>query len=80
MEKPMNLVTRKDYEAALQVQSAANLRAVLRSMTDIADRADRHDHPVLRLFAEQVMFLTGGMGDHTSYAAAYHIVTSHLGD
>ncbi len=69
------MITKQDYESALQVQSASNLRAVLRSMTDIADRADRHDHPVLRLFAEQVIFLTGGMGDPDSYRVAYDTVT-----
>ena len=74
-----NIITRKDYESALQVQSACNLSAILRSMTDIADRSDGHfGHPVLRLFAEQVMFLTGGIGDQVSYAYAYDIVTSHL--
>lgn len=76
----MNIITRKDYEDALQVQSACNLRAVLRSMTDVADRADRHDHPVLRLYAEQVISLTGGMGDQASYGRAYDIVNSFLGE
>lgn len=73
------MITHKDYQSALQVQDAPNLRAILRLMTDIADRADGHfGHPVLRLFAEQVIFLTGGVGDQASYGRAYEIVTSHL--
>lgn len=63
--------TRKDYADAMGVQSACNLRGILRSMTEIADRLPP-DHPVLRLFAEQVMYLTGGAyGESTSYTAAY---------
>lgn len=75
------MITPKDYDSALHVQSAPNLRAILRSMTDIADRSDGcFGHPVLRMYAEQVMFLTGGMGDQASYGRAYDIVTSHLSE
>jgi hypothetical protein len=72
------MITPKDYQSAIQVQSACNLRAILRSMADIADRSDGcFGHPVLRMYAEQVMFLTGGMGDQASYNRAYDIVTCH---
>lgn len=73
------MLTKYDHEMALNVQTACNLRAVLRSMTDIADRCGgRWDNPVLRMYAEQVIFLTGGIGDLASYREAYDAVEQRL--
>jgi hypothetical protein len=64
----------RDYQAALDVQSACNLSGVVRSFADIMpkiwDEARKqgkgtewvNNHPICRLFAEQIAFLAGGMG------------------
>ena len=66
-----------DYEAAMNVQSAPNLRGILRSMVELADKYPPN-HPILRLFAEQVIFLTGGYGDQKSYSKAYDAVEEEI--
>lgn len=72
-------VTPVDYQVALNVQSASNLSAVVyswsRIMENICREAQRlnegtqwkNEHPINRLFAEQVMHLTGGC----EYSKAY---------
>ena len=61
----MNL-TAKDYQTALDVQSACNLSGVIFSFAHIMEKIcedvkgtdDRNNHVICRLFAEQIMFLT----------------------
>lgn len=64
----------REYQKALDVQSACNLTGVLHSMLDAAQKVRAEggtwDHPVLRLYAEQVSFLTGG-SSMESYQQAY---------
>lgn len=69
-------------QSALDVQTACNLSGVARSFAEVmaalralpectgTDWANRH--PVARLYAEQIVHLTGaGMGDADSYIHAY---------
>ena len=66
-----------DFKMAMDVQSACNLKGVLRSMVEMADKYPPH-HPILRLFAEQVIFLAGGHGDAHTYAKAYQAIYDQL--
>ena len=64
----------REYQKALDVQSACNLRGVLHSMLEVAQKVREEggtwDHPILRMYAEQVSFLTGGTSME-SYQHAY---------
>jgi hypothetical protein len=59
-------LTAKDYQTALDVQSACNLSGVVFSFAHIMEKIcedvkgtdDRNNHAICRLFAEQIMFLT----------------------
>ncbi len=71
----------KDYQEAIDVQNACNLSGVVhsfsRAMTKIWESnktgtEEANTHPIARLYAEQVMHLSGaGMGDSFTYSAAY---------
>lgn len=71
-------------QSALDVQSACNLSGVARSFGEVmmALRALpectgtewANHHPVARLFAEQIVYLTGG-NDFESYSKAYDACT-----
>lgn len=70
-----------EYKKALQVQSACNLTGVLNSMLEVARKVreeggDWH-HPILRMYAEQVSFLTGG-SSLESYQGAYKQCETHI--
>jgi hypothetical protein len=68
-------------QLALDVQSACNLSGVVRSFAEIThwvrseqgmDTDTCNQHPVSRLFAEQIAHLTGGgMLDPVNYSRAY---------
>lgn len=75
-------------QSALDVQSAVNLSGVVRSFAEICSwmRLELHfdtktcnEHPVCRLFAEQVAHLTGtitgGVDNDGSYSKAYEQCT-----
>jgi hypothetical protein len=81
------------YRHAMDAQSACNLSGVVkqfaRDLDDIwaevraagggTDQVNRH--PVSRLYAEQIAFLSGsGMGDSETYHAAYTAVCEKLGE
>ena len=63
-----------EYKKAIQVQSACNLTGVLNSMLEVArmvrEEGGDWNHPILRMYAEQVSFLTGG-SSLESYQEAY---------
>lgn len=64
-----------DYKNAILSQGACNLPALLNSMANVAKRIDEEQgnyrHPILRLYAEQVLWLTSGEGgDFNSYSKA----------
>lgn len=74
-------LTRADYQEALDVQNAPNLSGIVRSFCDVMNRIwfDNHshgtdavnNHPIARMFAEQILFLTGGgMGNSETYRDA----------
>lgn len=64
-----------DYYQAILVQNACNLCGVVQSFAEILPRiktdstAARNEHPICRLFAEQIISLAGGM---SSEAESYH--------
>lgn len=67
------MITKIDYQAALDVQTACNLSGVLHSFVAMVQRippSERQGHPICRLFAEQVMYLSGGFGDSETYGPA----------
>lgn len=75
------MLEHKHYKEALSVQDACNLSGVVHSFSKIlpaiwesCDGTDEvNRHPICRLFAEQIMFLTGGgMGDSDTYRDAYN--------
>lgn len=72
-------------QTALDVQSACNLSGVVRSFAEITaalrasglDTPTTNTHPICRLFAEQILHLTGGgSGDTASYETAYVACTT----
>lgn len=80
MSDQNNELTIKDYQDALDVQSACNLCGVVQSFAKVmlkirasangTDEANKH--PIARLYAEQIAYLSGaGMGDTGTYTAAY---------
>ena len=82
------MLTRKDYQNALDVQSACNLSGVVKSFADVMGRIfdEGHSgkkgtdwintHSICRLYAEQIAHLSGaGMAsDCESYQIAYRNV------
>jgi hypothetical protein len=70
------MLTAKDYQTALDVQSACNLSGVIHSFNNIMEKIcedikgtdDRNNHAICRLFAEQIMFLTS----NRDYMDAYN--------
>ncbi len=72
-------------QSALDVQTACNLSGVISSFGIIVEAMRREHymdtqtcnlHPVSRLFAEQIIHLTGaGCGDVESYSTAYAVCT-----
>ena len=78
------MVTKQDYKDALLVQDACNLSGVVfafaQTMQRICDEAHaqgqgtawRNNHPICRLFAEQILYLTGGgAGTPSTYFPAH---------
>ena len=77
--------TTHDYQTALHAQSACNLSGIVRALAEITERlweearalgkGTEHvnQHPISRLFAEHIAFLSGAgtPSDAASYAAAY---------
>ena len=74
-------LTKRDFENALDVQSACNLSGVVHSFADTMNRLSnegldtkqRNGHPICRLYAEQIAYLSGaGMPNHcNSYMRAH---------
>jgi len=54
-------LTKRDYENAIYAQSAVNLLALSNSLTEVLrklpDSPARNDHPIVRLYLHQMMFL-----------------------
>lgn len=74
-----------DYKNALLTQGACNLPALLNSMANVARRIGEeqgnYKHPILRLYAEQVLWLTAReSGDFKSYSAAIDAVEAKLAE
>lgn len=77
------MLDKHDYKNALLSQSACNLPALLNSMANVAKRIDEEQgeyrHPILRLYAEQVLWLTSAtIGDSDSYLEALKEVEKML--
>lgn len=76
-------VTKRDYEMAIDAQSACNLSGVVLAFAKIMERIcedtrelgtdAKNTHPICRLFAEQIMFLARGKGDSDNYHESYTI-------
>lgn len=78
----------KHYQTALDVQNACNLSGIVHSLSRMMDEIWTearengkgtdyvNTHPICRLFAEQIIFLTGGgMGEPDTYQHAHRIAT-----
>ena len=87
------LLTRKDYQAAIDVQDACNLSGVVFSFAEIMERlcntahAEGHGtdwknhHPIAVLFADKIAALAGtGDSSDSNYATAYHDTKKYLED
>ena len=85
----MKGLTDHDWRMAWDSQSACNLSGIVfqfaRTMQRICDEEPRLDtagkaaHPICRLYAEQIMFLTcAGSGDVASYSKAYAAVRQRV--
>lgn len=76
------------YQQALDVQSACNLSGVIYSLKEVADKVWEEirsgtsdvkkfaDHPVMRLFAEQIYHLAA----HQDWHDAYEICQKKVGE
>ena len=77
-------LTKKDYQDALNSQSACNLSGIVHTFSKVVSKIWEHahsdgrgtewvnKHPICRLYAEQIAHLSGaGMGDSDSYHKAY---------
>jgi len=77
------MLTKRDYQDALDVQSACNLSGVINSFVRVLERVRAevqgtdaiNKHPICRLYAEQIIYLTGGGSSNNSesYNDAYVI-------
>jgi len=79
------MLTKKDYQTAIDIQSASNLSGVVNSLNQIMPRIWKearsqlkgtdwvNQHPICRLFAEQIYHLSGAgiPSNAQSYEAAY---------
>jgi hypothetical protein len=69
------MLTKRDYEMAMLSQGACNGRALIKSLAEIAGRMEErgdefNGHPLIRLFVEQLHFLsTGNISYHGAYDA-----------
>jgi hypothetical protein len=80
------MIDKKHYEDAIAVQTACNLSGVVhsfsRAMTAICEEATakghgtewKNNHPICRLFAEQIKFLAGC----TDYCKAFTEVEEYI--
>lgn len=77
------MLTKRDYEQALQSQNACNLSGIVRSLAEVTNRIwdevrangggtdEVNQHPICRMYAEQIAFLSGAsFSDSTSYIQA----------
>jgi hypothetical protein len=81
MSEPLNL---NDYQEAIFVQSACNLIAIINSFNKVLDKIFYearmngkgtdwiNKHPICRLYAEQIIYLSGSV----SYSEAYNEIES----
>jgi len=59
-------LTKEDYERALLSQSACNLSGIVHGLSEVLPRiweesngtAETNEHPIVRLYAEQIMHLS----------------------
>jgi hypothetical protein len=77
----MSHLTKKDYQDALDVQSACNLGAVVHSFSRVMNkiqataREEMHgtdwinEHPITRMYVEQLVHLSKGTSYNTAYDA-----------
>jgi len=86
------MLTKKHFQQALDVQFACNLSGIVQSFSKTLDhiweeaRACGHGtdwvnkHPICRLYAEQIAYLSGGGStmDGNSYREAYNTVEEIL--
>jgi hypothetical protein len=86
------MLTKKDYQDALNVQSACNLSGVIKSFAEVMKKIfdegfNEHkgtdwinQHPICRLYAEQIAFLTGSgtPSNGESYRKAYQEAESQV--
>ena len=74
----------KDYENAILVQSAVNMKGITRSLADVLLKIDGstetvNKHPIVRLYLEQMIHLNhDGLGDTQSYLEAYTVVEQEI--
>jgi len=74
----------KDYENAIMVQSAVNMKGISRSLADVLSKIEgstenANKHPIVRLYLEQMIHLNhDGLGDSQSYLEAYSMVEKEI--
>jgi hypothetical protein len=86
----MKWTMKRAAQSALDVQFACNLSGVVRTFAELVSwmRTDLHfdtptcnTHPVCRLFAEQITYLTSGTsGDNVTYSVAYEWCKANAAD
>ena len=77
------MLTKWDYQQALDAQSACNLSGIVRTFSEVTRRIwdevrangggtdDVNKHPICRMYAEQIAYLSGAsFGDSGSYILA----------
>jgi len=77
------MLTKRDYQDALDSQCACNLSGIVRTFSEVTRRIwdevrangggtdDVNRHPICRLYAEQIAFLSGAsFGDSETYIQA----------
>lgn len=86
-------LTARDWSNAMDAQSACNLGGVSRSLAEVIPKiratleaegtpvntTSVNQHPIVRLYAEQIIYLSGGgVGDSESYSKAYDIALNEM--
>lgn len=79
----LNILTKQDYQMAIDVQTACNLGAVVHSFSRVMKKLQHqarklkkgtdwiNNHPICMLYATQIHFLTEEHATDSTYAEAY---------
>lgn len=79
---------KSDYQSALDAQYACNLGAVARALVRILDKMEpdmqatvaQAEHPIVRMYVEQLMHLSKGLSYSKAYNACFDIAKGRDND